>query len=104
MELEGSVGHVRAFVGELASGVASCSSDWVGLRAVETHPDHRRRGLGLAVVAALLDWGAERGATTAYLQVTSDNAAALALYERLGFTTHHAYRYLAPPGDQRAGD
>ena len=48
-----------------------------------------------AVMAALLDWGASRGATTAYLQVLSDNAPALALYDRLGFETHHAYRYLA---------
>ena len=47
-------------------------------------------------MAALLEWGAERGATTAYLQVIGDNVPALALYARLGFVTHHAYRYLAP--------
>jgi ribosomal protein S18 acetylase RimI-like enzyme len=46
-------------------------------------------------MAALVGWGAERGATTAYLQVLADNAPALALYDRLGFATHHAYRYLA---------
>jgi predicted GNAT family acetyltransferase len=28
--------------------------------------------------------------------VTSDNAPAVALYARIGFVTHHAYRYLAP--------
>jgi ribosomal protein S18 acetylase RimI-like enzyme len=50
----------------------------------------------LAVIAALLDWGAEQGASTVYLQVLADNQAALGLYDRLGFTTHHAYRYLAP--------
>jgi len=48
---------------------------------------------------AVLSWAAERGATTAYLQVRGDNPPALAAYERLGFVTHHAYRYLtAPPG------
>ena len=48
---------------------------------------------------SLLSWAAERGATTAYLQVRGDNPPALAAYERLGFVTHHAYRYLtAPPG------
>ena len=47
-------------------------------------------------MAELLDWGAEQGATTAYLQVEADNDPALALYERLGFVTHHTYRYLAP--------
>ncbi|MEZ5194715.1 MAG: GNAT family N-acetyltransferase [Nocardioides sp.] len=44
-----------------------------------------------------LDWAASQGATTAYLQVLSDNEPALRLYERLGFTTHHRYRYLAAP-------
>ncbi len=87
--------HVTARIGDDADGVASFSRDWVGLRAITVSPDRRRRGLGLAVVGALLDWGAERGATTAYLQVLSDNEPALALYERLGFTTHHTYRYLA---------
>jgi ribosomal protein S18 acetylase RimI-like enzyme len=51
----------------------------------------------MVVVAALLSWAAERGATTAYLQVRGDNPPALAVYDRLGFTTHHAYRYLTPP-------
>lgn len=85
-----------ARIGEHASGVASVDRDWVGLRSITVDPAHRRRGLGLRLVAALLEWGAERGATTAYLQVLGDNAPALALYDGLGFTEHHRYRYLAP--------
>lgn len=85
-----------ARVGEQASGVAAYADDWVGFRSIEVHPDHRRHGLALAVMAALVEWGAEQGATTAYLQVLADNAPALALYERLGFRTHHRYRYLVP--------
>jgi N-acetylglutamate synthase len=79
-----------------ASGVAAYADDWVGFRSLEVGPAHRRRGLALAVMAALVGWGAERGATTAYLQVLADNQPALALYERLGFRTHHRYRYLTP--------
>lgn len=86
---------VTVRIGDRASGVAAYSDDWVGFRGIEVSPEHRRQGLGLAVMDALLEWGAERGATTAYLQVLGDNAPALALYEQLGFTTHHAYRYLA---------
>ena len=94
--VETGPGVVRASIGEVASGIAAYDRDWVGFRSIEVVPEHRRRGWGLAVMAALLDWGAEQGATTAYLQVLGDNVAALALYEKLGFSTHHAYRYLTP--------
>lgn len=94
LEEDGDLAVLR--VGDRARGVAAYDRDWVGFRGIEVAPEHRRQGLGLAVLAALLEWGAERGATTAYLQVLGDNAAALGLYEGLGFTTHHAYRYLAP--------
>ena len=89
-------GVVRASVAGVATGIAAYGQDRVGFRGIEVAPAHRRRGLGLTVMAALLGWGAEQGATTAYLQVLGDNAPALALYERLGFTTHHTYRYLSP--------
>jgi N-acetylglutamate synthase len=88
--------HAVARIGDRASGVATVAGDWVGYRAIAVSPEHRRQGLGLQVMAALLEWGAERGATTAYLQVLGDNAPALALYDGLGFAEHHRYRYLAP--------
>ncbi len=97
--VEAAGGLATARVGDAASGVAAHCEDgggWVGFRSIEVAPEHRRRGLGLAVMAALVGWGAEQGATTAYLQVVADNEPALALYERLGFRTHHRYRYLTP--------
>jgi ribosomal protein S18 acetylase RimI-like enzyme len=83
--------------GLLAKGRVACDGDWAGITDVWVSADHRRRGLGLVVLAALLEWAAERGATTAYLQVRGDNPPALALYGALGFRTHHTYRYLAAP-------
>lgn len=82
-----------------ASGVAAYDpdSDWLGLRSLHVDPARRRRGLARSLLAALVGWGAERGASTVYLQVLADNAAALALYDSLGFRTHHAYRYLVAP-------
>lgn len=71
--------------------------DWVGITDVWVDPERRRGGLGRAVMSALLPWAAERGASTAYLQVRADNTGGLALYERFGFVTHHAYRYLRLP-------
>ncbi|SDX79583.1 Acetyltransferase (GNAT) family protein [Modestobacter sp. DSM 44400] len=71
---------------------------WLGVTAVTVHEQHRRRGLGTALMAALLAWGAGRGATSVYLQVVSDNAPALALYRRAGFIEHHRYHYRRRPG------
>jgi N-acetylglutamate synthase len=81
----------------VARGVAAYADDWVGFRGIEVDPADRGRRLGLLVMAELLDWGAERGATTAYLQVLGDNVPAHVLYDRLGFVEHHRYRYLAAP-------
>lgn len=89
-------GLVRARVDDVATGVAAYADDWVGFRGVEVAATHRGRGLARAVMAALVEWGAAQGATTAYLQVLADNAAARRLYERMGFVTHHSYCYLTP--------
>jgi ribosomal protein S18 acetylase RimI-like enzyme len=80
-----------------AKGRVACEGDWAGITDVWVSPRHRRAGLGLVVMDTLLDWAAERGATSAYLQVRGDNPPALALYDALGFRTHHTYRYLAAP-------
>lgn len=89
--------RVEASIGDSARAIASYEDDWLGISGVWVSPERRRRGLALALLARLLGWGAELGATTVYLQVLSDNAPALALYTRLGFTPHHLYRYLKPP-------
>ncbi len=81
----------------VAIGRAVVTGDWMGLQAVEVTPSRRRQGLATQVVDELLAWGASQGALSAYLQILPDNAAALGLYARYGFVTHHAYRYLAAP-------
>jgi GNAT superfamily N-acetyltransferase len=99
IEVDGHQATARALLDtgeQVAGGLAAYDRDWVGFRTIEVAPEHRRRGLGLAVMAELLEWGAEQGATTAYLQVLGDNEPAHALYARLGFREHHRYRYLAP--------
>jgi ribosomal protein S18 acetylase RimI-like enzyme len=95
LRIEGDL--ATASVGDRATGVVAVDGDWAGFRSIAVDPGHRRQGLGLAVMVALVEWSAERGATTAYLQVLGDNAPALALYDRLGFVEHHRYRYLAAP-------
>jgi ribosomal protein S18 acetylase RimI-like enzyme len=80
----------------LAKGRVAVAGDWAGVTDVWVSPAHRRQGFALVVMGALLDLAAERGATTVFLQTRGDNPAALALYDRLGFVTHHTYRYLTP--------
>lgn len=79
-------------------GVIDVGSDVrLGLSTLWTRPDLRGQGLGAGVLRALLEWAAEGGATSSYLQVEAGNTRAVALYERLGFLTHHTYRYLRSP-------
>ena len=70
---------------------------WAGFTAVEVAPEFRRRGLASAVMGALARQALDEGASAAYLQVETDNAAALALYEGLGFTVHHTYDHWRAP-------
>jgi GNAT superfamily N-acetyltransferase len=81
------------------TGVAAdpTAAPWLGVSLVTVDPAYRRRGLGRAIVGALAEWAAEAGASRAYLQVEERNAAAVAMYAPLGFSTHHAYvTYTAP--------
>ncbi|MET1060012.1 MAG: GNAT family N-acetyltransferase [Nocardioides sp.] len=88
-------GRVRVEIGGgLATGEAALDGDWLGLHDLQVGEEHRRQGLGTAVLGALLEWGAEQGAATAWLHVEVDNDPARALYERAGFRAHHACRYL----------
>lgn len=70
---------------------------WLGVSAVEVDPAHRRGGLATAIMAALWQWGRGQGAVRSYLQVANGNAAAQALYAKLGYWQHHAYRYRTAP-------
>lgn len=93
----GSVGSEED--GLVAVGRGHLSGGWLGVAALWTRPDRRRQGLATAVMRGLGRWAARRDARWCYLQVDAANAGAHAAYERLGFTLHHRYRYLAPAPD-----
>jgi ribosomal protein S18 acetylase RimI-like enzyme len=83
-----------AAVGRAAVTMAPDGARWVGLSAVHVVEEARRRGLARELCEGLLAWGAEHGATRAYVQVLADNTAATRLYESMGFSIHHRSRYV----------
>jgi N-acetylglutamate synthase len=87
-----SAGHA------VAIGRAAVDGPWVGFTAIEVDPSARRQGHANAVMSALAEWAASRGAVRAWLEVLASNHAALALYASLGFAEHHRYSYRLPPG------
>ncbi|MGC4744366.1 GNAT family N-acetyltransferase [Micromonospora sp. DT201] len=75
----------------IGRGTVTGQGRWLGLSLIEVLPAARRQGLARRVVHELAGWGVSLGASHAFLQVEQHNAAAVALYQRLGFTTHHTY-------------
>jgi ribosomal-protein-alanine N-acetyltransferase len=72
----------------------------IQLLNLAVHPDHRRRGVGRALMDFLLDRAREKRGTKVFLEVRPSNQAALALYESMGF--RRLYRrpgYYTPEGE-----
>lgn len=78
---------------ERAVAVGVLDGDLLGLFDVVVAPEARRVGNGRAISRAIMDWGASNGASTAYLQVHSENASALSMYRSLGFADGYRYWY-----------
>ncbi len=81
-------------VGRGAVTTAPDGVRWLGVSCVRVAESARRTGLARLVCSALQNWGAEQGATRAYVQVLDENLPALRLYESLGFRLHHRHRYV----------
>jgi ribosomal-protein-alanine N-acetyltransferase len=64
----------------------------IHILAIATHPDHRRFGVGAALLAHALAQGRMARAGLATLEVRRGNTPAIALYERAGFRTVHVRR------------
>lgn len=86
---ERAIGYL-AVDGDVACGLVGCFLDGsepprATLISMWVAPSHRRKGVGRALVEAVLEWAAGRGAGTVRLMVTSENHAARRFYESLGF-------------------
>ena len=54
---------------------------------VAVHPEYRRRGIAAALISLLAEQAQAIGLAFMTLEVRESNAPAIALYEKLGFTT-----------------
>ena len=93
--IRAEAGYATARVDGHPVGVGSVvvEDGWAGVHNMATATEHRRRGVARAVLHALLEWAAARGATRSYLGVMETNDAARALYESSGYETAYRYRY-----------
>jgi ribosomal protein S18 acetylase RimI-like enzyme len=81
----------------MACGQMAREGTLVGIYDVYTAEPARRRGLALALCTQLLINAREQGARAAYLQVSADNTAAVAVYRKLGFVEGYRYHYRVRP-------
>ena len=72
----------------------------VGVFDVITAPDARGNGYATLACASLLSWAWQHGANVAYLQVSADNAPAIAAYRKFGFATVYTYHYCGREGER----
>lgn len=83
--------------GQAAVARGVITDGWLGVTALTVAAARRRGGFGRHLMGELLRWARARGAVRVYLQVAEDNAAALELYDTLGFARHHRYHYRRAP-------
>ena len=91
---------VFATLAETGFALGRVVADEAELLTIAVAPEARRQGEGRALLDGFLRTALARGAETAFLEVAADNAAALALYRRSGFSEAGRRRgYYHSPGN-----
>lgn len=92
-------------VGDRAGGAAFVALDGsvAMIHAIVVPPAQRRRGMAGWLLRKAAQWARERGADRLALVVSRENAAACALYDRLGFVDMGGYGYWSPGNLRLAG-
>ena len=72
-----------AYVATILSAEHCGSVAW--LEELYVMPDHRSRGIGTALVSAVLERAREMGSVAVDLEIDADHSRVASLYQRLGF-------------------
>jgi ribosomal protein S18 acetylase RimI-like enzyme len=78
--------HLDQYCGIAAAFLKEQDAQHAELVGMWVAPEHRRTGTGCLLVEAIESWARTAGAHTFELMVTSNNLAAIAFYQRLGFS------------------
>ncbi len=92
---------LKTINGLACTGMARLENEHLGVFNIRTAQRARRKGYASMLVAYLLTWGQANGATRAFLQVDSENAAAVALYRSFGFAERYTYWHRVAPRAHR---
>jgi len=74
------------------------ASQW-WLLGLMVHPNHRRQGIGSALVRMCIAYAQERGATVIRSETHLDNKVSIRFHESVGFKNEG--RFMAPDGDEK---
>jgi ribosomal-protein-alanine N-acetyltransferase len=81
--------------------VARVGANELHINNVAVRDRYRRQGIGLTLLARILEEGKRRGVAAAFLELRAGNIAALSLYEKFGFslTARRKNYYCEPTED-----
>jgi ribosomal protein S18 acetylase RimI-like enzyme len=85
-------GVIRQNGAPAAAGLCTFAGDSAGIAAMRTQADYRNQGLARSVLRAIMGRADEAGYRLFWLQVETNNAPALHLYENEGFATAYQYQ------------
>jgi GNAT superfamily N-acetyltransferase len=83
----------------VGTGTVMLEDGLAGVFTMGTAPELRARGIATGILAMMLRWAWEHGASHAYLQVDEENLPAIAVYRKFGFVTAYTYHYRGRPGE-----
>jgi GNAT superfamily N-acetyltransferase len=83
----------------VGTGTVVLEDGLAGVYSMVTAPGMRARGIATGILATLLGWAWEHGATHAYLQASADNHRAISVYRRFGFADAYTYHYRGRPDE-----
>ena len=92
-------GAIKSGEEVIAVGRIATLGSWSIVTRLFVNPSFRGKGLAKALMNNLLSAAVSDGATKVALQVDNENGAALALYQSMGFTTHHKFVYRVLPNN-----